>query len=39
MEAFSKQNKKYLEYLWVVMHHLLVTIYTYHDVNIAIRLK
>ena len=32
-------SNKYLEYQWVVVHPLLLTIYTYHGANIAIRLK
>ena len=36
MGAFSN---KYLEYLWVVMLHLLLLTYTYHGVNIATWLR
>ena len=32
-------SNKYLEYLWVVMLHLLLLIYTYHGVNIDTWLK
>ena len=32
-------SHKYLEYQWVVMHPLLLPIYTYHGANITIWLN
>ena len=37
IQSMAVFSNIYLEYLWVAMyHHLLLPIYTYHGVNIAI---